>query len=272
MKSLTQTLLTTSRASHDCWVIGHRGAAATCPENTLPSLIAARDAGAVMIEFDVQQSADGELVVFHDHTLERLCREPHVAASLSWEVLARKVVGHWQGQNVPMPHLSEVFATLRRSVFYNVELKTEVVHFPGIEEKLVAVIARHGLAERVLISSFYHESLRRIRQSSSDLALGLLLSQEQAQRFSGPTGVVTYARKFDCFSLHPDFRLLRQWPELVPACHETDVRVFPWTVDSPGDWQFLVGELHVDGIITNDPGRLYEWLLTRARVSSAGHG
>ncbi len=268
MKSLTQTLLTPPLAPlalRNCWVIGHRGAPVSCPENTLLSFRAARDAGAVMIEFDVQQSADGELVVFHDHTLERLCGEPHVAASLSWEVLARKVVGHWQGQNVPMPLVDDVFATLRRSVFYNVELKTNAVHFPGIEEKLVAMIARHGLAERVLVSSFYHESLRLARQYDSHLALGLLLSREQVQRFADPADVVAYAGKFDCFSLHPDFRLLRQWPELVTACHEADLCVFPWTVDDPDDWQFLVNELHVDGIITNDPGRLYEWLFARVR-------
>lgn len=268
MKSLTQTLLTTSlapRAPRDCWVIGHRGAAATCPENTLPSLITARDAGAMMVECDVQQSADGELFVFHDHTLKRLCGESLVAASLSWKVLAQKVVGHWQGHEVRIPHLSEVFATLHRSVFYNIELKTDEIYCPGIEEKLVALVARHGLAERIIVSSFHHESLRLVRQHNPHLALGLLLSREQTQRFAGLSDVITYAREFDCFSLHPDFRLLRQWPELVAACHEADLRVLPWTVDDPGDWQFLVNELHVDGIITNDPGGLYEWLLARER-------
>jgi glycerophosphoryl diester phosphodiesterase len=266
MKSLAQPLLTMPLAPLGCWVIGHRGAPLSCPENTLPSFRAACDAGAVMIELDVQQSADGELFVFHDHTLDRLCGEPLVAALLSWEVLAQKVVGHWQGQEVRMPHLSEVFATFQRSVFYNVELKTDAVCFPGIEEKLGALVTAHGLAERVAVSSFHHESLHLVRQYNRHLALGLLLSREQAQRFAGPSDVVTYARKFDCFSLHPDFRLLRQWPELVAACHATDLRVFPWTVDDPGDWQFLVDELHVDGIITNDPGGLHAWLLRRMKT------
>lgn len=263
-----QPLLTTPL---ECLVIGHRGVAASCPENTLLSFGAARDAGAGMIEFDVQQSADGELFVFHDHTLDRLCGESHVAASLSWEVLARKVISHWQGQEVHMPRLSEVFAVLRRSVLYNVELKTDEVPVPGIEEKLVAVIAKHSLTERVLVSSFYHQSLRILRRWSSNLALGLLLSQKQARQFSHSADILAYVQEYDCFALHPDFRLLRQWPELVAACHTANVRVFPWTVDDPTDWQFLVNELHVDGIITNDPGKLYEWLLARARASSTGH-
>jgi glycerophosphoryl diester phosphodiesterase len=264
LSTVVQSLLP---VTFECWVVGHRGAAALWPENTLPSFCAARDAGAVMIEFDVQQSADGELFVFHDHTLERLCGESLVASALPWEVLSQKIVGDVDGQVVPMPLVDEVFAVLRRSVFYNVELKTDAVHFPGIEEKLVAVIDKHGLAERVLVSSFYHQSLREIRRWSSNLTLGLLLSQEQARRFSHPTDIVSYVRERDCLAFHPDFRLLRQWPELVPICHAAQVQVFPWTVDEPQDWQFLVGELHVDGIITNDPGKLYEWLLVRVRAS-----
>jgi glycerophosphoryl diester phosphodiesterase len=81
----------------------------------------------------------------------------------------------------------------------------------------------------------------------------------------------SFTLEYDCFALHPDFRLLRQWPELVPACHAAQLRIFPWTVDEPRDWRFLVDELHVDGIITNDPGKLYEWLLARVKESSRGH-
>jgi len=268
LNTVVQSLLTTVL---DCWVVGHRGATALWPENTLPSFRAARDAGAVMIEFDVQQSADGELFVFHDHTLERFCGESLVASALPWEVLSQKSVGGVHGQVVPIPLVDEVFATLQRSVFYNVELKMDAVHFPGIEEKLVALITKHGLAERVLVSSFYHQSLREIRRWSPSLALGLLLSQEQARRFSHPADVVSYARGCDCFALHPDFRLLSQWPELVLACHAAQLRIFPWTVDEPRGWRFLVDDLHVDGIITNDPGKLYEWLLARVKGSSAGH-
>jgi glycerophosphoryl diester phosphodiesterase len=268
LNTFTQSLLSTTL---ECWVVGHRGAAAVSPENTLPSLRTARDAGAVMIEFDVQQSADGELFVFHDHTLERFCGESLVASALSWEVLSRKSVGVVHGRGISMPLVDEVFATLQRSVFYNVELKTDTVHFPGIEEKLVALIAKHGLVERVLVSSFYHQSLREIRRWSSDLALGLLLSQEQAQRFARPTDIVSYAREYDCFAFHPDFRLLHQWPELVPACHAAQLRVFPWTVDDPRDWRVLVEDLHVDGMITNDPGKLYAWLLARVKRASAGN-
>ncbi len=272
-KPLTQSLLTTAL---ECWVVGHRGAAAVAPENTLPSIRAARDAGALMIEFDVQQSADGALFVFHDHTLERfggkpLGGEPLVASALPWDALSQKSVGTIHGQPVRMPLLNDVFATLQRSVFYNVELKTDTVHFPGIEEKLVALITKHGLTERVLVSSFYHQSLRAIRRWSADLALGLLLSQEQAQHFSRPEDIVRYARDYDCCALHPDFRLLRQWPELVLACHDAGLRVFPWTADDPRDWRMLVEELHVDGIITNDPGKLYAWLLARAQSPSGGN-
>ncbi|NOT58386.1 MAG: hypothetical protein HOP18_27640 [Deltaproteobacteria bacterium] len=266
--TLTQSLLTTAL---ECWVVGHRGAAAVAPENTLPAIRAARDAGALMIEFDVQQSVDGALFVFHDHTLERFTGESLVASALPWDMLSQKSVGTIHGQPIYMPLLDDVFATLQRSAFYNVELKTDTVHFPGIEEKLVALITRHGLTERVLVSSFYHQSLREIRRWSADLALGLLLSQEQARRFAAPADIVAYARDHDCCALHPDFRLLRQWPGLVLACHDAHLRVFPWTADDPRDWRMLVEDLHVDGIITNDPGKLYAWLLARAQIPSSGN-
>jgi len=261
MTALTQPLL---NAALSCWVIGHRGAATLCPENTLRSVIVARDVGALMIELDVQQSTDGELFVFHDDTLARLCGEEAAVASLSWGDLATKIVGSWQGEPLTIPRLTEIFTRLRRSVFYNIEVKTDTVQYPGIEARLTALVAAENLVERVLISSFYHESLRLVRQSDSRLSLGLLLNREQAKRLGSPTAIVARARELSCFSVHPDFRVLRQWPDLVVACHTASLRVFPWTIDDPQDWQVRVNELHVDGIITNDPGRLYDWLLARS--------
>ena len=257
----SQPLLSTTLP---CWVIGHRGAAAKCPENTLPSFLAARDAGACMIELDVQQSTDGELFVFHDDTLERLCGEATRVASLTWEALSTRVVGHWQEHAVKIPRLAEVFAALGRSVFYNLELKTDTIAYVGIEARLAELVRACGLAERVLVSSFHHDSLRLMQQSDPRLLRGLLLDSEQAQALGSPERIVARAQEFACFSVHPYFRLLRSRPTLVEACHAAELRVFPWTVDDPQDWQFLVDDLHVDGIITNAPGRLYEWLLAHA--------
>ena len=243
-----------------CIVIGHRGAAAVCPENTLPSLQTARDVGAEMIEFDVQQSADGELVVFHDETLERLCGDDRTIASLTAAELATMVVGQWHGQPVTIPSLDQVFSTLGHSVLYNAELKTDTIHYPGIEARLASMVSAYSLTDHVLVSSFNHESLRLVRQCDPHLSLGLLLDRAQARQCDSPDGIVNRARAFSCFSVHPEFRTVRQWPELVTTCHIAGLRVFPWTVDDQDDWQFLVEEVGVDGIITNDPGRLAGWL------------
>jgi len=246
-------------------VIGHRGAAAVCPENTLPSLQTARDAGAEMIEFDVQQSADGELVVFHDETLKRLCGDDRTVASLTVAELATKMVGQWHGQPVPIPSLTQVFATLEKSVLYNVELKTDTIHYPGIEAQLAAMVSVYGLTDHVLVSSFNHESLRQVRHCDPHLSLGMLLTTQQAQQCGSPEGIVARARACSCFSVHPEFSIVRQWPELVTACHAAGLHVFPWTVDSEADWQFLVEVVGVDGIITNDPGRFAGWLRAHIR-------
>ena len=186
-----------------CWVIGHRGAAAECPENTLPSFLAARDAGAYMIELDVQQSVDGELFVFHDDTLERLCGEATRVASLTWEALSTKVVGHGQAPAVKIPRLAEVFAALGRSVFYNLELKTDTIAYVGIEARLAQLVRVCGLTERVLVSSFHHDSLRLMQQSAPQLPRGLLLDSQQAQDLGSPESIVARAQEFACFSVHP---------------------------------------------------------------------
>jgi glycerophosphoryl diester phosphodiesterase len=257
MSELTQPV---QRNDLRCQVIGHRGAAALCPENTLPSFRAARDAGAGMIELDVQQSIDGELIVFHDETLERLCGETAALASLTASELTGKAVGQWHGQSVTIPSLAQVFAALQRSVLYNVELKTNRVHYSGIEKRLVKLIGQYSLAEYVLVSSFNPDSLRLARQCDPHLSLGLLLDSSQAQQCGGPDRIVARAHEFSCFSVHPEFSILRQWPELGSICHAAGLRIFPWTVDNQHDWQFLIDVVHVDGIITNDPGRLYGWL------------
>jgi glycerophosphoryl diester phosphodiesterase len=243
-----------------CLVIGHRGAAAICPENTLPSFLVARNAGASMIELDVQQSADGVLIVFHDETLDRLCSEAAALGALTESVLATKVVGLWHGQPVRIPSLAQVFVTLGNSLLYNVELKTDTVHYLGIEARLAALIAAHELRQQVLVSSFNHESLRLMRHCDSHVSLGMLLSAQQAQQCGCPEGIIARAREFACFSVHPEFSILRQWPELGTRCHAAGLRVFPWTVDTEADWRFLVDVVGVDGIITNDPGRLTGWL------------
>jgi len=246
-----------------CLVIGHRGAAAMCPENTLPSFLTARDVGAHMIELDVQQSTNGELVVFHDETLDRLCGEATAVGTLTESVLTSKVVGQWHRQPVTIPSLTQVFTLLRDSLLYNVELKTDTIHYHGIENRLVSLVNTYGLAKHVLVSSFNHESLRLVRQYDPHLSLGMLLTPRQAQQCGSSEAVVSRAREFACFSVHPEFSILRRWPELNPLCHAAGIRIFPWTVDKETDWQFLVDAIGVDGIITNDPGRLHEWLLAR---------
>lgn len=261
MRTFTQPGQVTTQC---CFVIGHRGAASVSPENTLPSLQTARDVGAEMIEFDVQQSADGKLVVFHDETLQRLCDDDRAVASLTATELTTVVVGQWHGQPVTIPLLADVFTMLGKSLLYNVELKTDTVPYPGIEARLVAMVNTYGLTDHVLVSSFNHETLRRVSQCDPHLTLGMLLDTQQAQRCGGPEEIVSRAQEFACFSVHPEHSILRQWPELGTQCHAAGLRIFPWTVDNEADWQFLVDEVGVDGIITNDPGRFAGWLRARA--------
>ena len=107
-----------------------------------------------------------------------------------------------------IPSLAQVFTTFRDSLLYNVELKTDTVYYPEIEARLAALVAAHGLAEHILVSSFNHEGLRLVRCCEPNLSLGLLLNARQAQQSGSPDGIVARAHEFSCFSVHPEFTIL----------------------------------------------------------------
>ncbi|MBI5556558.1 MAG: hypothetical protein HY885_02865 [Deltaproteobacteria bacterium] len=154
-------------ASQPYLVVGHRGASSEAPENTLAAMTLALQSGVAMIEIDVQISADGQVVVFHDETLERTSNGRGFIRHFSYEELKKLDAGCWfaekfRGERIPL--LTEVFALLRGRGCVNVEIKP-----PSAGEnwqKRVELIARTTAAAEMipftLFSSFHHESLTHL--------------------------------------------------------------------------------------------------------------
>ena len=187
-------------------VIGHRGAAAFAPENTLASFNKAHALGCGFIEFDVMLSADGEPFIFHDETLKRTTGRQGEFGLATSEYIQSLDAGHWfarrfSGEKVPT--LRETLAWLTES---NVQANIEIKPYPGFaEQTTVAVLTqinRHWPEGKPLplISSFNLDALRLCRTLSPEMPIGLLLGQWHDHWLG-------LARELQCYSIHLSHRL-----------------------------------------------------------------
>lgn len=243
---------------HKPMIIAHRGAKGLAPENTLAAFRLGMDQGCEGIELDVHLSADGEIMVCHDFTLDRttdgtgLIREKTASEIRSYDA------GAWFGEAYRgefVPTLGEVFDLVPESIMINVEVKHS---YDGLmDEKLVEFLRQRNRFERVVVSSFDHKCVRRIKRMEPRVKIGLLYQ-------SNLLDPVAYARSFDVdvYSLHPYFRLLDR--EDVQKAVDSGLNVYPYTANDENDLLELTA-FGVSGIITDYPGRLRDLL---ARVGS----
>lgn len=215
----------------------HRGASADAPENTIEAFSLAADQGADGIELDVQLSADGELVVIHDETVDRTTAGSGAVADHSRSDLA----------DLGVPTLGEVFdAVAPTGMAVNVELKNGIKFYPGIERAVLRCIDDHRMRARVLVSSFNHYSLKTVQQLDAGIPLGLLFAEGLYLPWE-------YAAEFGAAAIHPALPFL-QVPGVVEYAHAAGIAVNVWTVDEPDHLAACVAA-GVDAIITNRPDR-----------------
>lgn len=225
-------------------IVGHRGAAGLAPENTLEAFQAAIDLAIDGIEFDVQRSKDGALVVFHDEDLERLTD----GTGKLWdrtldELKALHIVTQHEGyHDVRIPTLRETFEFLRAAdQLLMIELK-EPWRYPGVEEQVVTLIREFGLVERVQVRAFYHDALHTIHRLAPEIAL----SELWLDRLPEDDEVIYKTVN----SHHILFTA-----ENVARLHRRGVQVTAWTVNELDDARRLI-EIGIDGLTTNFPDRL----------------
>jgi glycerophosphoryl diester phosphodiesterase len=238
-------------------VIGHRGASALQPENSLDAFTRAARDGADGIELDVLCCATGEVVVFHDDDLTRLGNRPERIADLP--LSAVRDVTLTSGARIPT--LEEVFASCPAPLLVNVELKTSGYLDRGIGalvDRVAALIERTGNQARVLVSSFHPLAIWAWQRRASHIPAGLLFGAQAAL----PLRRAWARRWLRPRALHPEASLctpaqVRRWQG---RGHQIQVNV--WTVDDAATLRALAA-MGVDGIITNDPGRTREILAGR---------
>lgn len=223
-------------------VIAHRGASAVCLENTIAAFTRARADGADGVELDVRLCASGELVVFHDVSLERLAGR--VGAIEDLPLAAVRAVRLINGD--PIPTLDEVLEELGHDLRINVEIKTTRRTRVPASRAVARALGRHRHREQVLVSSFDPAALGVVRATAPALAVGLLFHGKLAL----PLRRGWAAAVLRPVSVHPHHALVHRVS--MQRWHRAGFAVLTWTVDEPAELT-RVDRLGVDGIITNDP-------------------
>jgi glycerophosphoryl diester phosphodiesterase len=227
---------------------GHRGAASCAPENTLESFALAADQGADGIELDIQLTRDGQIVVCHDETLERVSNgsgnlKDHTLAELKALEFNKT---HPEYAHARIPTLREVYQLVKPTgLMVNVELKTGIFHYEGMVDGALELTAAEGMEDRVIYSSFNHHTLVELKKKNPSVKTGLLYSDEAI-------GVHAYAKKVvGADALHPALYHMQDM-EYVKKAHALGLATRVWTVDEELYIKLLL-QMGVEGIITNRP-------------------
>jgi len=228
-------------------VLGHRGASARAPENTLRAFSLALDEGADGVELDVRLAGTGEVVVFHDRDLARRAGMPGQVRHTSLAQLRACDVG--EGERVAL--LDEALElVLGRGGLVNVELKSDDVDAERLAAAVAAQLAGRApdLRARVIVSSFDASMLERFRAhaGASDVALAYLFDDVHVPRVERER----IELRLPLAAVHPHAPLAT--PETVAAWHARGLCVNVWTVDAPDELVRVAGA-GVDAIVTNDP-------------------
>ncbi len=230
-------------------VLAHRGFSSRYPENTMAAFRAALECGADGVEFDVQLSGDGVPVIIHDESLRRTAGIDRAVEDCDLsELRAADVSGAFREETgpQPVPTLEEYFDLVRdRAFLSDIELKTGIREYPGIERRVVEMIRAFRLEDRVLFSSFNHYSMLRCREIAPEIPCGLLYDCRIAYPHR-------YARSLGVQYLHP-WHVLLTPEELRTQEGEEGVPNNPWTVDDPDRMRVLLDSPAVYCLITNKP-------------------
>jgi glycerophosphoryl diester phosphodiesterase len=226
---------------------GHRGAPRLASENTLPSFAAALTAGANSLETDVHLSADGVPVLIHDATLPNGSR----VRSLTVEQLAAAGV----------PTLAELYELVlgetrsRNEMIVDVEIKClPFRNEPALgvaERAIVDVIQTANAVDQTWVRCFDHRRVRLLRRMMPEVTAVALVDG------MAPIDPVSLVRAADAQVYGPDYRFLDE--EQIRQCHAAGIRVLPWTINEPEEWERLIA-WGVDGMTTDYPDRLVAYL------------
>lgn len=230
-------------------ILGHRGAKAYYPENTIMSFQKALEMGADGLELDIHYSKDGVIVVFHDFTLERMTGVKGNIYDFTIEELQGLEVSEY-GHTEEIPTLEAVLKMIKeyeeeseREILLNIEFKAGSALYPEIEKRTVALCDLYLKRSQVIYSSFDHYALVAIKAIDSELLTGVLTTAAMVDPWE-------YVGKLEADFYHPYYMTLTG--PMLKAFKDEGVLLNPYTVNDPEIAKQLIGA-GIHSIITDVP-------------------
>ena len=252
--AFTGLLLRAVENESDIEVTAHRGSSAAAPENTMAAVRLALEEGTDWVEIDVQETADGEVVVMHDSDFKKISGSPLKIWEATMEDLRDLDIGSWfdpsfSGERVAT--LREVLETCRGRAGVNIELKS-YGHGVRLEERVVEIVEDLGMSSEVVVMSLKYEAVQKMHALRPDWTLGLL----------------TTVSLTDLTTLDADFLAVNAslaTGPFVRSAHRAGKRVHTWTINDPMMMSAMMSR-GVDNLITDLPALAIEIRRQRAAM------
>lgn len=244
------------RLEDDVQIMAHRGASSVAPENTMAAFRQAIKEGADWIELDVQETADGEVIVYHDSDFMRLAKNPLKVWDATMEDLADIDIGSWYGPEFSdqrVPTLAEVLQECKGKIKVNIELKY-YGHDQKLEQRVADIVDQQDMASQVMAMSLKREGVAKMKAIRPDWKVGLLMS------------VATGNMK----KLEADFLAVNASfadAVMIQSAEDNGKDVYVWTVDDAPTMSTMISR-GVKGLLTNKPALARSVLKQRAEMSA----
>lgn len=234
-------------------ITAHRGASADAPENTLHSFEKAIELGADYIELDVQQTADGQLVVFHDKNLKRTTGMDALLSEKTYEEISSLDCGGWFSEDfkdTPIMLFSDALDYTKDKIKLNVEIK-KCDNITEVARNIAATIEEYDCVKDCYVTSFSYQALKAVKEVNPSIKTGII------------SNVMTYnsytkLKHIDAISLNKLFAT----QNIVNMAHANGKKIFVWTVnDSYEIDKYLT--MGVDNIITDSPDTALECVYSK---------
>ena len=236
-------------------IFAHRGYSGKYPENTMLAFEGALKLSVNGIELDVHKTKDGKLAAIHDESIDRT----FLGNGLVKDYDLRDLKKLENRDEKFRENIDSIIGTLEEVILLvsfkddfvlNIELKTDVIHYNGIEEDVLEMLDSYDMIENTIISSFNHESLKICKKINKNIKTAVLYSEPIED-------IVNYAKELGVYAIHPDYKLVDK--SLIKKCHENNILVNAYTVNENDDIERLIEE-GIDGIITDYPNIALEIL------------
>jgi glycerophosphoryl diester phosphodiesterase len=238
-------------------IIAHRGSSQATPENTLPAIKKAIRDGADSIEIDVQLTKDQHPIVIHDEWLNRTTNGNGFVCDSNYSYISELDAGSWfhsSFKNTRIPLLEEVFTIVKQHpIQLNIELKNNLILYPGIEKKVIELIQEYQLDSRIILSSFRKESLYTCKEVAPHIRRGFLCWTPLQSMIEDHE-----LELLEPYSIHPHISFVTSH---ISKLQQKGFKIYPYVIERKRDLSLCL-QHNVDGLFTNCPGRVKQ-ILTR---------